>query len=135
MWAVSALSTDLIQISCLQRTWRNKIKVPFQLMYLSNAYEAYSRNIYISATVELTNAHPNLTLHEHFLGFNLTYMNILYYQFMQTLNTSELIPAQLKKHSHKLPNSTMVNYDLLKEQIQHIDENYPILCLPGLLFL
>ena len=43
---------------------------------------------------------------------------------MHSLNITSLTHAQLKKLSHNLPNLSMVNYDLLKEHIQQIDENY-----------
>ena len=43
------------------------------------------------------------------------------HQFMQSLNVTCLTLAQ----THKLPNYSMINYDLLKEQIQQIDVNYP----------
>ena len=100
------------------------IMIPFQLVFLPNTCEAYSRNIYIPATVELTKNDPNLTLHKWFLGFNLMHMHITDYQFIQSLNVTPLTPEQLKQLAHTLPNYTMVNYDSLREQIQQIDENY-----------
>ena len=39
-----------------------KVKTAFQLVFLPNACEAYSRKIYIPTTVELTNNDPALTL-------------------------------------------------------------------------
>ena len=59
------------------------ILMSFQLLYLPNACTSYSRNIYIPATVELTNNYPTLPVHKLFLVINLTYMNIIDYQHMQ----------------------------------------------------
>ena len=87
------------------------MKSLFQLLYLFNACEAYSRNSLIPATVEKPNNDPTLTLHKLFLGFNLTYMNIMDYQLMQSLNITKLMPEQIEKLSDKLPNYTVVNYD------------------------
>ena len=44
---------------------------------------------------------------------------------MWSLKVTNLTSAQLNKLSHKLPNYSMVNYDLLKDIIQQFDENYP----------
>ena len=43
---------------------------------------------------------------------------------MHSLNVIHLTLAQFEKSSHKLPNYSMVNYDLLYKQIRQIDENY-----------
>ena len=72
---------------------------------------------YISVTVELTNNNPALTLHKQFLGFNLTCINIMDYQLIQSLNAIQFTLEQLEKLSHKLTNYTMVNY-------ASFDENY-----------
>ena len=64
--------------------------------YEQNACKACSGNVYIFVTVELTDEDPTLTLHEHFLAFNLTYMNIMNYYLMCTLNTTLLMPSQLE---------------------------------------
>ena len=40
------------------------IKTLFELLYLPNACETYSRDIYIPATAELTNSYHTLILHK-----------------------------------------------------------------------
>ena len=92
---------------------------------MSHACEAYSRNVHIPARVELANNDPTLDLHKHFLGFNLTYKNVIDYKLMHSLNATNLTLAQHEKLSLKLPNYSKVNYDLLKKQILQSDENYP----------
>ena len=49
------------------------------LVSLPNTCEAYNKNIYIPATVDLTNNDQTLTLQKWFLGFTQTYMNITYW--------------------------------------------------------
>ena len=66
------------------------IKTLFQLFYLPIACEAFSRSIYIPATIELTNSDPTIILHKCFLGFDMTYMNIIDYQLMELLNVVQL---------------------------------------------
>ena len=66
-----------------------------------------------------------MTLHQRCLGFNLTYMNITDYQFMQSLNVTKFTMKQLGQLTHKLCNYTMVNYDSSREYISQINENYP----------
>ena len=46
-WAISALPTENLQILCLQKTPHINVKTPFQLVFLPNTFEAYSRIIYI----------------------------------------------------------------------------------------
>ena len=125
LWAINTLATEKLQIRSLQKTFCIDIKMLFQLVFFPNACEVYSRNIYIHATVDLTNHKPTLMLHKWFLGFNLTYMNITYFQFMQFLNVTKPTPEQIKHLTRKLPNYTIINYDSLKEQMQQINENYP----------
>ena len=104
----------------------------FQQCYLPTTWEAYSRNIYIPATGELINNNPTLTLYKQLPGFNLNYMNIMNYQLMQSLNVAQLLQGQLEKLSHKLPNYTMVNYDLSKQHIHQIDNIIHTLCFLGI---
>ena len=79
LWAICALATEKLQIQCLQKIYHVNVKTPFQLVFLPNDCEAYSRHIYIPNTVEETNNEPTWTLHKQFLGFNLTYRNITNY--------------------------------------------------------
>ena len=51
----------------------------FQLLCFPSACEAYSSNIYIIATIELSNGHPTLGLYKCFLEFNLTSVNTAEY--------------------------------------------------------
>ena len=44
---------------------------------------------------------------------------------MQSLNVTNLTLAQIEKLSHKLPKYSMVNYCLLRKQLQQIDQSYP----------
>ena len=93
----------------MQKSYRININIPFQLIYLPDACQVYSRNIYIPAILKLMNNDPTLTLHKHILGFNLTYMNTTNYQLMQAFNITHLTAAQLGKLLYKLPNYCMVN--------------------------
>ena len=90
---------------------------------MPSAVEAYGRSIDIPTTLDLTSNDHTLTLHKLFLRLNLTHMNIMDYQWLQSLNITQLTSEQLKKMSHKLPNYNMVNS--LKEYIKQIDGNYP----------
>ena len=46
--------TKKLGIWCLQKTYLVDVKILFQFVFLPNSFEAYSRNIYIPSTVELT---------------------------------------------------------------------------------
>ena len=66
LWAISDLANEKLQIQCLQKTYCFDVKTPFQLVFLPNGCETYSRNTYIPVTVEFTNNDPNLTLQKDF---------------------------------------------------------------------
>ena len=66
VWAISALASEKLQIWCLQRNYSVDVKMPFYLIFKWNVYEAYSRNLYIPATVEVTNNDPAATIHKLF---------------------------------------------------------------------
>ena len=63
LWVTSALATEKLQI-CFQKTYHINVKTPFQLVFVPNVCEAYSRNICIPTTVELTNNDSTLILHK-----------------------------------------------------------------------
>ena len=66
LWAISGLATKQLQIWCLQKIYHVDIRTPFQLVFLPNTHEAYSMNMYIPATPELTNNDPTVTVHNYF---------------------------------------------------------------------
>ena len=128
------MANKKLLICFLQKTYHVNVKMPFPLVFITKACEAYSSNIYIPATVELTNIDQMLTLHKQFLGFNLTYMNITDYQFMPSLCVTKLISEQLVQLTHKLPNYTMVNYNSWRNKYNRLMKFILIPCLCGFWF-
>ena len=63
-------------------------------------------------------------MHKRPLALNLTFMDIMDYKSMQSLNTTRLTLEQLEQITCKSPNYTMVNYDSIGEYRRQIDENY-----------
>ena len=57
---ISVLATTKLQKWCLQKTYCVNVRTPFQLVFLPNTCEAYSLNMYITATVGLSNNDPTL---------------------------------------------------------------------------
>ena len=75
--------------------------------------------------MELTNEDPTLALRKHFVGLDITYMNITDYWLMQSLNVTQLSLAQPERLSHKLPNYSMVDYDSLKNRSNKLMKTIP----------
>ena len=78
-------------------------------------------SMYYQQNEKYTQNNPTLTLHKCFLGFNLTYMSI------RILNNAiiDCNSPHISSAWENVTNYSMVNYDLLKEQMQQNDENYP----------
>ena len=64
VWPISALTTEKLYTWCLQKTYYVNVKPPSQFLFLSNAYDAYRRNMYFPAIVVLMNNDPTLTWHK-----------------------------------------------------------------------
>ena len=62
-------------------------------------------------------------------------MNIMGYQFMQSLSVTRLTPEKIQWLAHKLPNYAMVINDSLREHIQQINENYSYSMSTWLIFI
>ena len=54
LWAISDLATVKLQICCLHKAYHIYGRTTFQLVFLPNACDAYCRNTYIPAMVDLT---------------------------------------------------------------------------------
>ena len=107
--ANKCLSYQKLLIQFGQKTYHFDVRAPFQLVFLPNTCEAYNRNIYIPAKVQLTNSNPMLTLHKWFYRFQLKLYEYYLLIIMQSWNVTKLTPEQLKWPVHKLLNYTVVN--------------------------
>ena len=54
LWAISALTTEKLQVRCVMETHIITIKPPLEIVDIGNGCEAYSASIYIPAKSELT---------------------------------------------------------------------------------
>jgi hypothetical protein len=125
LWAVSALSTDKLQIRCLVSTDYFIVRPPMTFLTLPDGCEAYSINIFIPARSSLTLISKTLANMRLFVGFNQTYINITAYGLADRLNLTRLSSEKLEELSHKLPTYGPLPVTHLKERIKMIDEDYP----------
>ena len=61
LWAISALTTEKLQIRCVMETHVITIKPPLQIVDIGNGCEAYAASIYIPAKSELTATLQSIT--------------------------------------------------------------------------
>ena len=70
LWAISALTTEKLQIRCVMETGVITIKPPLQIVDIGNGCKAYSASIYIPAKSELTTTLQSVTRSQFFLDYN-----------------------------------------------------------------
>ena len=61
LWAISALTTEKLQIRCIMETCVITIKPPLQIVDIGNGCKAYAASIYIPAKSELTTPLQSIT--------------------------------------------------------------------------
>ena len=70
LWAISALTSEKLQIRCVMEMHVVTIHPPLQIVDVGNGCEAYSTSIYIPAKSELTATMQSLTRSQFFLDYN-----------------------------------------------------------------
>ena len=133
LWAISALTTEKLQIRCVMETRVITIKPPLQIVNIGNGCEAYATSIYIPAKSELTATLQSITRSQLFFDYNFKYTNmsnflIWYKSDFIKLMTKEI--ETLKAKILKLPTMSMKLFDNI---LENIDEDYPFSLSPKLI--
>ena len=133
LWAISALTSEKLQIRCVMETHVATIHPPLQIIDIGNGCEAYSASIYILAKSELTATMQSITRSQFFLDYNFNYTNmsnfIVWYKTDFVNLTKEEIEL-LKAKVLKLPTMSM---DVFDKTLETIDEHYPFTLSPKLI--
>ena len=133
LWAISALTSEKLQIRCVMETRVVTIHLPLQIVDIGNGCEAYSTSIYIPAKSELTATMQSLTRSQFFLDYNFQYTNVsnfvVWYKTDFVNLTKEEITS-LKAKIMKLPTMSM---DIFDKSLETIDEHYPFSLSPKLI--
>ena len=132
LWAISALTSEKLQVRCVMETHVITIHPPLQIVDVGNRCEAYSASIYIPAKSELTTTMQLITRSQFILDYNLNYTNvsnfIVWYKTSLVNLTKEEIET-LKAKMLKLPTMSM---DIFDKTLETINEHYPFTLSPKL---
>ena len=133
LWAISALTSEKLQVRCVMETHVITIHPPLQTVDVGNGCEAYSASIYIPTKSELTATMQSITRSQFFLDYNFNYTNvsnfIVWYKTDFINLTKEEIES-LKAKVLKLPTMSM---DVFDKTLETIDEHYPFSLSPKLI--
>ena len=94
IWAISSLTSDRIQVHCLEETYLEPIVPPFTLIYIGDGCEGYSDNIYIPSKTGLPSEIHISSRHNFFFYFNVIYQNITRYGIWNELKLETLTQEQ-----------------------------------------
>ena len=126
LWAISSLVTEKLQIHCMQQTSVVTIDPPFRIIDIDNGCEAFSSTIYIPPKSELTATMQSLTRSQFFLNYNYKYIKISTFVVFQNIYMAKLTPEEKEQLKSKVKLLEPMNMDLLNQELQLIDEHYPL---------
>ena len=126
LWAISSLVTEKLKICCMQQTLVVTIHPPLRIIDIGNGCEAFSSTIYISAKSELTATMQSLTRSQFFLRYNFQYIKISSFVVFQNITMAQLTAEEKEQLRSKVKLLEPMNMDLLNQELQLIDENYPL---------
>ena len=127
LWAISALSTERLQIRCVMETNVITIKPPLQIVDIGNGCEAYSASIYIPAKLELTKTMQSITRSQFFLDYNFNYTKVSNFLIWHKTNFATLTTDEIKTLKAKMLKLPTMSMDIFNKVLENIDENYPSL--------
>ena len=108
----------------MQQTSVVTIDPPLRIINIGNGCEAFSSMIYIPAKSELTATMQSLTRSQFFLNYNFKYIKISTFVVFQNITIVKLTPEEKEQLKSKV--KLLEPMDLLNQELQLIDENYPL---------
>ena len=126
LWAVSSLVTEKLQICCMQQASVVIIDPPLQIIDIGNVCDAFSSTMYIPAKSELTATMQSLTRSQFFLNYNFKYIKISTFVVFQNITMAKLTLEEKEQLKSRVKMLEPMNMDLLNQELQLIDENYPL---------
>ena len=133
LWAISALTSEKLQIRCVMETHVITIHPPLQIVDIGNGCEAYSTSIYIPAKSELTATMQSLTRSQFFLDYNFQYTNVSNFVVWYKTNFATLTKEEITSLKAKIMKLPTMPMDIFDKTLETIDENYPFSLSPKLI--
>ena len=133
LWAISALTTEKLQLRCVMETRVLTIKPPLQIVDIGNGCEAYSASIYIPAKSELTTTIQSIMQSQFFLDCNFNYTNVSNFLIWHKTNFATLTPDEIKTLKAKMLKLPTMPMDIFKKVLGNTDQKYPFTMLPKLI--
>ena len=118
MWAISAVTTETLQVRCLLETHVVTIHPPLQIVYVGNGCEAFSSSVFIPAKSDQAVTEEIEPRQKYFLEFNEIYEPnqyiSLWYQFRLVLMNK----SEAQKFMTKAKSFDTLHFALLNKHIQ-----------------
>ena len=125
LWAISALVTEKLQVTCIMETHLITIKPPLHIVDIGNGCKAYSASIYIPANSELMATLQSITLSQFFLEYNFNYTNVSNFLVWYKSDFAKLTNKEIETLKAKMLKLPTMSMELFDNVLENIDENYP----------
>ena len=114
----------------MQQTSVVTIDPPLWIIYIGKGCEAFSSMIYTPAKSELTATMQSLTRSQFFSDYNFKYTKISTFVVFQNMSMAKLTSEEKEYLKSKVKMLKPMNMDLLNQELQLIDDNYPLTLPP-----
>ena len=133
LWALSALTSEKIQIRCVMETHVVTIHPPLQIIDIGNGCEAYSASVYVLAKSELTATMQSITRAQFFLDYNFKYTNVSNFIVWYKTDFINLTKEEIELLKAKVLKLPTMSIDVFVKTLEMIDEHYPFTLSPKLI--
>ena len=114
-----------LQVVCLTSSYYIKLKCPVNIIFLPNAYEAYTNTFYLPARNSISKGLDSRKIGSRFTNFTLEYKDIFYFALIRGLQTPNLTTDELTKLATEIPEMQEVTIHSLNTKLREINRNYP----------
>ena len=130
LWAISALATGKLQVSCVMETHVITIKPPLKIVDIGNGCEAYSASIYIPVKLELTATLQSVTRSQFFLEYNINYTIVSNFLIWYKSDFVKLMNKEIETLKAKVLKLPTMSMEIFDNVLENIDEDYPLSLSP-----
>ena len=125
VWALAVLEPTQFHVTCFTYSYLIDVKTNFKLIELENSCQAYSPNLILPSSNQMTEETNGSLIKQRFFNYDTEYTAIPNFFLMQTFNITKLTPAELDTLSNDLPPIDHVKIKNITKMLKPIDKNYP----------
>ena len=114
-----------LQFICLTSSYYIKLKCPVDILFLSDACEAYTNSFYLPARNSLSKEVDSRKIGSRFTNFTLEYKDIYDFVLIERLQIPNLTTKELTKLAVEIHKMKDVTIHSLNNELRKINKNYP----------